>query len=330
MKSECEVKFVASTNNKDLKKALDIYYNEVPANIRTNGNEILQYISGKYNTDKRKMSFYILYCNEIVIGFAEIGILNESKAFFIDYFTLEKQYENNACFYMCFNLMIEDLKKRSPDIKYIIAEYYISKNSDQVDDSFGKKCLALENFKKIDKKYMQPGLRSNEPDSVVECQLLIKETSNTDVLDSLSSQKYISILKDIYYNHYIEWYSHFFNSEELQKYTVGINQLIEKTEKRCLDKVNLKNYTYINCKYYDPSKCQAAINPPFKLPRKPRNALYVAILLLLLVIINLVVYGIYIFFLKFIKLDNDVISIIFPIVTEILILVGGHLAIKLR
>ena len=114
MKSECEVKFVTSTNNKDLKKALDIYYNEIPTNIRTNGNEILHYISGKYNTDKRKMAFYILYCNEIVIGFAEIGVLNESKAFFIDYFTLDKQYENNACFYMCFNLMIEDLKKKNP------------------------------------------------------------------------------------------------------------------------------------------------------------------------------------------------------------------------
>ena len=51
----------------------------MPTNIRTNENEIQAYISNKYRSKSRHMLFYILYCNDEVIGYAEIGALLKQK-----------------------------------------------------------------------------------------------------------------------------------------------------------------------------------------------------------------------------------------------------------
>lgn len=324
MKITCNVKRIQSVKDRDLAKALKIYHQEVPANIRTNENEIQAYIENKYPSKSRDMLFYILYCNNEVIGYSEIGALAKSKAFFIDYFILSDLYRNNAYFYMCYSLLIEDLKNYYPHYKYIIAEYYINGNTKSIDCSFGKKCLSLENYKIIDKKYVQPGLNKNETDSVVECQLLINETSSENNFDQISSEKYISILKDIYINHYVEWYSHFFSTSELQSYKLRINSFISEANKRCGKVVHLKNYTYVNCRYYNPNSCELTINRPFFMPKKISRGKYILIMLATFILANLLAYGIYLLFAKFLKMENNVISIIFPIVTEIMILLVNH------
>lgn len=326
MKIICNVKRIQSVKDKDLPKALNIYHSEVPTNIRTNENEIQAYISNKYRSKSRHMLFYILYCNDEVIGYAEIGALIETKAFFIDYFILANTYRNNAYFYMCYNLLIEDLKKQYPHFKYIIAEYYVNSNSKSIDCSFGKKCLSLENYKIIDKKYLQPGLNKNEEDSIVECQLLINETSYINNLDKLSSEKYISLLEDIYTNHYIEWYSHFFTSAELQSYKLQVANFLSNARKRCGKDINLKNYTYVNCKYYNPTSCELTINHPFSMQKKITRKKYFFIMLLTFVLANIFSYGLYLLFSKVFKMEDNTISIIFPIVTEIMILLVSNLA----
>lgn len=155
----CQVKRIKSANDSDFQQALKIYHQQISACIRTDENQLMQYASGKFKIGSRDMVFYALLCNDNVIGYAEIGILNETKVFFIDYFVLDSQYQNNAYFYICYNLMIKDLMSISKysSFKYIIAENYTSDN-DNANELFSKKCLALENYKIIDVIYLQPGL----------------------------------------------------------------------------------------------------------------------------------------------------------------------------
>ena len=82
----CRVEKVTSARNKDFLKALDIYSKNVPNNVKTEQNQLSQYVTKKYGKNKREMVFYVLYVGNTVIGYAEIGVLFTSKVFFIDYF----------------------------------------------------------------------------------------------------------------------------------------------------------------------------------------------------------------------------------------------------
>lgn len=320
MEIVCNVKRLLSVKDKDLQKALKIYHEAVPANIRTNENEICDYIENKYQSQGRDMLFYALCCNKEVIGYAEIGALWQSRAFFIAYFILLEQYSNHAYFYMCYNLMVKDLKNLYPHYNYIIAEYYIE-DSKKADYSFGKRCLSLEGYKIIDQKYLQPGLNWHESDSVVECQLLINETSSVNILDKLSADKYIALLEDIYFNHYIEWFSHFYTASELQTYRSKACDIIASAKKHCEKEVRLNNFTYINCRYYNPTRCGMTIHRPFSVPRKITRKKYFLILVIAVIVTNLITYGCYLVFSNFFSLDNEIIAILFSVGTEVVVFI---------
>lgn len=200
MEIHCKVKRIKSAADKEFLEALKIYQKQVNACIKTDENQILQYVSKNSNTVNREMAFYALICNNKVIGYVEIGILLKTKIFFIDYFVLDNEYQNNAYFYVCYNLVIEDLLsiKKYSNFKYIIVENYIGSN-ENINEVFSKKCLSLENYKILDIDYKQPGLYSECEDSIVECQLLIKETSRVGDLTSMSKTLVLQIIYDIFF-----------------------------------------------------------------------------------------------------------------------------------
>ena len=112
----CRVEKVTSARNKDFLKALDIYSKNVPNNVKTEQNQLSQYVTKKYGKNKREMVFYVLYVGNTVIGYAEIGVLFTSKVFFIDYFILDKEYQSNTYFYALYNLVLLDLKEKYKNI----------------------------------------------------------------------------------------------------------------------------------------------------------------------------------------------------------------------
>ena len=79
-----KIKQIKNVKDKDLTDALDIYVHTVDENSETSTSQIRDYIQNKYN-DTRKMFFYILYANDVVVGFAEYGFLPQSQVLLIDY-----------------------------------------------------------------------------------------------------------------------------------------------------------------------------------------------------------------------------------------------------
>ncbi len=312
MELTCKVKRIKSATDSDLRAALKIYQKQINVCIKTDENQILQYLSNRYQSE-REMAFYALMSHDTVIGYAEIGIFLSSKVFFIDYFVLDNEYQNNAYFYICYNLIIKDLlnNKKYAGFKYIIMESYSGDNSNEV---FIRKCLSLENYKIIDVPYMQPGLDSQSDDSIVSCKLLIQETSQIGDLDSLSKSLFLNILNDIYYNHYCEWYSHFLDKNNYDKYKLSVDRQFNSIQNTLNDKINLKNYTYINCKYFNSSKCDFSQNSQFNVPKKTNYMIFIILMVVTLVLSVAASIGLFYLF-TYYNVPNEAITTITAITT---------------
>lgn len=330
MEIKCQIKRIKSANDSDFQQALKIYHQQVGVCIRTDENQLMQYASGKFKNTSRDMIFYALKCNDIVIGYAEVGILNETKVFFIDYFVLASQYQNNSYFYICYNLMIKDLMNISKysSFKYIIAENYTN-DTDNINELFGKKCLALENYKIIDVIYLQPGLDFKTNDSVVNCQLLIKETSETNDLKKMSKPLFLNILKDIYYNHYCEWYSHFFTKNDFNLYKEKVQELFNSIEQKTDSEIKLKNYTYINCKYFN-TKCDFNQNSKFSVPKKINIVLFIIIQVVVALFSVAMAIGCYYLLKNIFKFEDAIIVGVLSIVPVIFSIVASSINIRLN
>ncbi len=319
MELTCKVKRIKSATDSDLREALKIYQKQINVCIKTDQNQILQYLSNRYSSD-REMAFYALISRDLVIGYAEIGIFLSSKVFFIDYFVLDNEYQNNAYFYICYNLIIKDLLnyRKYSSFKYIIMESYSGNNSNE---AFIRKCLSLENYKIIDIPYVQPGLDSQDNDSIVSCKLLIKETSQASDLDCMSKHLLINILTDIYYNHYCEWYSHFLDKINYDKYKLSVDKQFANIQNTIKEKIILKNYTYINCKYFNSSRCDFSQNSQFKVPHKT-NFIKLTILFIIILVVSVAVsIGLYYLF-AHLKVQNQIITTITSIITVGLTAIG--------
>lgn len=324
----CRVEKATSARNKDFLKALDIYSKNVPNNVKTEQNQLSQYVTKKYGKNKREMVFYVLYVGNIVIGYAEIGVLFTSKVFFIDYFILDKEYQSNTYFYALYNLVLLDLKEKYKNIKYIIVENYLNDDVPNSVERFSKKCLALENYQIIDIQYKQPSLDEYMNDSIVQCQLLIKETSDLNGNNTISKEFYLELLNDIYFNHYYEWFTHFFTKEKLKEYYDNLENMIIETEKIISPKIKLKNYTYINCQYYNIKKCTFNENKSFKLPKKSKMPLFILVSIVFLLISICIAVGTYYLLAKVFKLDGQYISIIATLSATMVSIIGSIISAK--
>lgn len=325
MEIKCKVRRIKSAADKELVMALKIYQKQINVCIKTDENQILQYLSRRFVSD-REMAFYVLYCNDVVIGYAEIGIFHSSKVFFIDYFVLDNEYQNNAYFYICYNLVIKDLLniKKYSTFKYIIMENYAGDNSSEI---FIKKCLSLENYKVLDVPYVQPGLDFESSDSIVSCKLLIKETSQASTLEYISSSLFLNILKDIYYNHYCEWYSHFFNQSQYDVYRNSVDIQFNKIKEKLQDKVPIKNYTYINCKYFTPNHCEYSHNNQFNVPHKTNLPMLILFTIVTLILSVGVSIGL-LYVLNYWDVSAQIISTITAVSTMCLTAIGTVIGIK--
>lgn len=123
-----KIKQIKNVKDKDLTDALDIYVHTVDENSETSTSQIRDYIQNKYN-DTRKMFFYILYANDVVVGFAEYGFLPQSQVLLIDYICTKPR--NHTYFYNFYQMLFEDiteiLKKNNLYIKYIMTELSLKK-----------------------------------------------------------------------------------------------------------------------------------------------------------------------------------------------------------
>ena len=81
---------------------------------------------------------------------------------------------------------------------------------------------------------------------------------SSHTMSSIKVNTFMSIVNDIYTNHYIDWYSEFMNQEEISDYKEHIKEQLKKIEENIKDKqvIELNLIGSKECEYYLSEKCQ--------------------------------------------------------------------------
>ncbi len=104
--------------------------------------------------------------------------------------------------------------------------------------------------------------------------------------------------------------------------------MIIETDKTISQKIKLKNYTYINCQYYNIKKCAFNENKSFKLPKKSKMPLFILLSIIFLLISIGIAVGAYYLLAKVFKLDGQYISIIATLSATMVSIIGSIISAK--
>ena len=255
MKVNYEVKLIQSTTDKLYASAIRIYTTTTPVSIKTSTNEIAQYVDNPTKDPQRRMFFFALFCNSKIIGFAELGYIYNTKTLFIDYIAFEASEKTNSNFYPILNLLIDSVSAEKCEVNYIVTEISNRDNGQNIDDEslFFRKLISLEDFHIIDEPYIHPRLGENT-ESEFDSSLSIKIIGGTSVLNR---DTYLALVHDIYYAHYLTWYT----VEESNAITIKYHEYIESCYTKIINKLGKKeaiaiiNNQMVNCDYYGKESC---------------------------------------------------------------------------
>lgn len=271
METNYKIKRIRSARDKDLTEALDIYMHTVDENSETSTSQIRDYIQNKYD-DTRKMFFYILYANDVVVGFAEYGYLPQSEALLIDYICTNPR--NHTFFYNFYHMLFEDirglLKKDNYHIKYIVTELSLKKDSEKkyidVDSNYFRQLLTMEGFKILRTPYYQPYVNMKKELSLLDFNIAIKPLLNglfpKTTIDEIFFQE---ILTDIYMNHYVSWYEKYMDPNQVKQFFAD---LLNKAKKEFTGKIEIDDITLVNCVLFQNGLCKQISTENITLKKK--------------------------------------------------------------
>lgn len=289
------IKRFPSSKDKDFIKALKIYNDTIPVDTKTSTSEIIFFADHSNIQPKREMFIFGLYIDGNVIGFVMSGYLLTTKTIIIDYIVLKEEYRLNSVFYPLFSLIQRYFSDQMIDYDYIITEVSTKCPEQSVDTEsfFSKKMLQIEDFRIVDALYRQPRLGLDNLESNFDFQLMIRSTQS---VVSIKKETYLSIVRDIYFEHYYKWYelSDSERSEEYREHIESEYELIKKhIEQNCNESISLSNEAP-TCAYYKAPDCHFnsstagfAPNTPTK---KPFLLLGVPIITLCAFIFSLLIY----------------------------------------
>ena len=241
---------------RDVISALDIYCRTVDVGSMTDTNQISEYIWNPKNhqSEPRQMFFYLLYdCDDKVEGFAEFAYLPENQVLVLDY--LCTGHRNHVLFYNFYHMVIQDieavLKKTGLYIRYILTGLSLTNVNGQltdVDSNYYRHLLSNEDYRLLKYPYYQPPLLPQ--DEVKEFNLAITfagSYASSPLI--ISKQLYLSIVKELYYSHYLDWYN---RDPELKSL---LDELIKKIEREIVENRDSDPVSLVQCRLFDEGQC---------------------------------------------------------------------------
>ncbi|QHI37178.1 hypothetical protein IMCC3317_25560 [Kordia antarctica] len=229
MKSSYQLKRIKKSSDDSIIESLIIYSDNIEPQLRTDSNQILYWLDNySKNFDD---SFYVLnfYLNNKIIGYSQLTHFVDEKIIFVDYIVLDPLYRRNNTFYEFLEQIRYFLSRYVITYDYIFAEVGSFFNETQLSNKSRNivRLLKLSGFKVIKAKYYHPSLASKISNQSFKSVLMVHTGSS---MKSISKEAYLKIIEVIYFKHYLRWYSRFLIDKDLSDYTLGINDIFEKTK----------------------------------------------------------------------------------------------------
>lgn len=315
IRNEYILQRINSTQDKLYIEALKIYNKNTPPDIKTNTNEITHWVQqNDVNVHFEVIPFALLIDNQVV-GFLMVSYLKKNMTIIIEYIALLDQYRVNVVFFSFMNLMKNYFSTEGYDIRYYIVEISNKNDGKSIDKEslFFMKFLCLEGYGKLDTIYKTLPLGINDCESSFSAFLYIK---SNDSLTTISKSTYLSLVHEIYFNYFQNWYKTTMTNSDFEIYKKIVSNQYFELEKN-LAKEEYIDITYSSCLI---SESSLDFNTHIAIPSKVHSKKIVTIPLIAMIILLLPVFIVFLYSHLLIRLGVDsklINSILGPIFTAI-------------
>lgn len=293
MKNELDYLFkirrIEKSTDSDYLSALKIYNETTPYEIKTNTNEITMWLDRKEDTDPFEPMFFALYYGHTLSGFAMMTYIKGQRLAILEYVALAPQYRVNAVFFCYINLLENYLNVNQYDVAFIINEVSNRRNGSDIDkeSQIFSKLLCIEGYAKISAPYLTPPLGTNNYESSFDAFLFAKSAGN---VHELEKQTYLDIVKSIYFDYFLTWYTHVLPQNEVARYTEILKKCFESVSKSLNSTVTV-SAVYSECPILqNNSQTLKTSGLPPAVEKKPKVALYVFLAAILIICPVIIVY----------------------------------------
>lgn len=233
----------------DFVKSLRIYNAETPAAIKTQTNELLNWIKDPKDSALEVLAF-ILYCNGKVVGFAMMTYHKQIKVMAYEYVSLDIPYTSFASYFSYIDLLNSYAIQSNYDVLYWITEINNKNGGKEADKEsvIFKRVLCLNQFGKIDAHFKTFPMGFIE-DSVFDAFIYI---NSNDRIAQISTSYYLKIVESIK-DYYDCWYRRYMHDSDYQKYKMSLNAVYDSI-KANIPATGSISISYIDCPLIAPGE----------------------------------------------------------------------------
>lgn len=244
------IKRVGKTTEDDYIKALRIYNDTTPFEIKTPTNEITYWINKQKNSTPFEVYAFILYLNDEVIGLSMTTYIKKTKIVVDEYLAVYDQYRIQTIFLVYESLIQNYYKETGLEISYYLTEISYKESGKEMDreSRISLKMLCVEEYGKIDALYYALPLGLDNHESNFIAHIYIK---GVEPIQSISPQTYQDIIDSIYYDYWYTWYSSILPPAELKIYMQLIDKNFDLIKKSLTSNFSSMPVLHSNCNYLD-------------------------------------------------------------------------------
>lgn len=231
MRENYSIELVSKGDDVEFLKALKIYNSVTPIDIKTDTKDIIYWIEHK--SKGFKINIFKVYCNGHLIGLTMTTYLFTPKVMILEYISVKDEYRKNVVYLSCLNLLGQYfIEEKTYSINYWLTDIN-NKNNGKESDSESQMLttiLDLEGYKKVEACFTTPDLGLTDIPGF-EAYFMIK---SVDKIQTIPRSTYQGIIKAIYYDYYLPWYSPLLLKDDLTSYQNNLNNTFQKLEKRIM------------------------------------------------------------------------------------------------
>ena len=275
------IKRVTKTSDDDYIKALRIYNDTTPFEIRTPTNEITYWVNKQKLGTPYEIYAFILYLNDEVIGLSMTTYIKRTKVVVDEYLAVYDHYRIQTIFLVYESLIQNYYKESGIEISYYLTEISYKGSGKEMDreSKISLKMLCIEEYGKVDALYyaLPLGLENHESNFIAH--LYIK---GVEAIQSISPRTYQDIVESIYYDYWYTWYCPFLVDSELNMYKKLIDKNYEQVKNSLVNRNSSMPVIHSSCNSLDADADISKSSIPIKKQKQCSFLLFIIPIILIL------------------------------------------------
>ncbi len=242
------IKRIVKTTDDDYIKALRIYNDTTPFEIKTPTNEVTYWLDKQNVSTPFEIYAFILYLNDEVIGFSMTTYIKRSKVVIDEYLAVYDHYRMQTIF-LAFESLIQNFyNENGIEVSYYLTEISHKGSGKEMDreSKISLKLMCVEEYGKIEALYYALPLGLTNHESNFEAHLYIK---GIEPVQTITTKTYQIIVESIYYDYWYTWYYPLLSPTEFEIYKKLIDEQFRLIKNNFLNHDLSLSITHSSCNY---------------------------------------------------------------------------------